>query len=70
MTDGCSVESLGGNVSEGCSADDYAEIPVDTQSDNSTAGITQLDSLVTPEENNNDTDTPSDSGVTNILDLQ
>ena len=59
-TDGCSVESLGRNVTEGCSVDDYAEPPVNTS----------LETLVAPESPINGMDTPTKSGVTNILDLQ
>ena len=74
-TDGCSVESLGRNLNEGCSVDDYVDVetPIDTEPDNSATGVTPLDGLITLEENINDAGrsvNEEDAGVTNILDLQ
>jgi hypothetical protein len=72
-TDGCSVESLGRNLSEGCSVDDYVETPIDTKPDNSETDVTPLDGLIILEENINDAGrsvNEENAGVTNILDLQ
>ena len=68
--DGCSIESLGRNIAQGCSVDDYAETPL--ESDKTTTDITKLNTLSTPKDTTNKVDTPSKSkgDVTNILDLQ
>jgi len=66
--DGCSIESLGRNLVEGCSVDDYAEMPAEL--DNTAVGMTKLDILSAPENTANNVDIPSVGGVTNILDLQ
>ncbi|MCK5918950.1 MAG: hypothetical protein KAG34_11010 [Cocleimonas sp.] len=65
---GCSIESLGRNIPEqGCSADDYKDIAVNSEPDNAT-GITSLGNLPPSEGGLIKTDTLQ--GVTNILDLQ
>ncbi len=68
--DGCSIESLGRNIAQGCSVDDYAETPI--KLDNATTGITELNTLSAPKDTANKADIPSknNGNTTNILDLQ
>ena len=67
-TDRCSIESLGRNMTQGCSVDDYAEIPLEKKPEDTATGITKLDTFAMPADTVNDS--PPTEGVTNILDLQ
>ena len=63
-TEGCSIESLGRNIKEGCFVDEYSEKPA-LKSDNKKIGVTNLDKLTT-----SISATTKSSDMTNILDLQ
>jgi hypothetical protein len=71
-TSGCSIESLGRNMSDqGCFVNDYKDVAVEDAADSVPAGVTELDNLSPAVEGLIKIDVPQDTGsVTNILDLQ